>query len=73
MALGSCAQWSSCNNLPANPIREQDKLASPQSLVNRSETSSNEAPIPQDALILPFVPPTKDFFTQFIRSFVEST
>ena len=73
MALGSCAQRSPCNNPPADPTREQDKLASPQGPVERLDVGNDEAPTPLEASTLPFVPPTEDLFTKFMKAFVEST
>ena len=67
MALGSCAQRSSCINLLAGPTREQDELAG-QGLVEVFNTKSNEALtkaiIPPEAPIPPCIPlSTKDLFT----------
>ena len=73
MAPGSCARQSPCNNLLANPTGEQDELASPQSPAKRSDAGSDEAPTPLEAPTPPFVPPTKDLFTKFMKAFVEST
>ena len=73
MASRSHAQQSPYNNLLADPIGEQDELASPQSLAKRSDASSNKVFIPLEAPILPLVPPTKDLFMKFIKEFVEST
>ena len=73
MALGSCAQQSPCNNFPANPIEEQNELAGPQGLAKRSNASNDKAFIPLKASIPLFVSLTKDFFTKFIKVFMEST
>ena len=73
MAPRSRSWQNLCNNLLANPTREQDVLANPQSLVKRSDAGSNEAFIPLEALILSLVLLTKDLFTKFMKAFVEST
>ena len=73
MALGSCARWSPCNNLLANLIEEQNKFASPQCPVKRLDININEAFTPFEALTPSFVFSTKDFFTKFIKAFVELT
>ena len=57
----------------ADPTREQDKLAGSQSLIKRSDTGNDKAftspKAPTPSLILP----TKDFFTKFMKVFIEST
>ena len=79
MASELRARRNSHNNPPANPTRKQDELANPQSLATRSDTGSDKVPTPPKALtpleacILPLVPLTKDFFTKFMKAFVEST
>ena len=73
MAPRSCAWQNPCNNPPANLTGEQDELASPQSLVERSVAGNNKVFIPLEAPIPPFVPLIKDFFIKFMKVFVEST
>ena len=73
MAPGSRVQQNPYNNPSADPTRKQDEFASPQSPVERSNISSDEAPTPPKAPTPPFVPPTKDLFTKFIKAFVELT
>ena len=72
MAPESYARRSPRNNLPANPTGEQNELASPQGLARRSDAGSDKAFTPSEALTPPFVPPTKDLFTKFMKAFVES-
>ena len=72
MALGSRARRSPCNNPPADLIGEQDELASPQGPIKRLDVSSHKAHTPLEAPTLPLVPPTEDFFTKFMKAFVES-
>ena len=72
MAPGSCAGRSSCVNTPANPAEEQDELAD-QGPAKRSNVGNNEAPTPSEAPTPPFAPPTEDFFTKFIKVFMETT
>ena len=73
MAPGFRARRSPCNNPPADPTEKQDELASPQGLVERSDAGSNKALTPLEALTQPLIPLTKDFFTKFMKAFVEST
>ena len=73
MAPGSCALRSSCNNPPADPTGEQDELASPQGPVGRSDVGSDKAITLLEASTPPFIPPTEDLFTKFMKAFVEST
>ena len=73
MAPGSRAQRSPRNNPPANPTKEQDELVSPQGPAERLDASSDEASTPPEAPTPTLVIPTKDFFTKFIKAFVEST
>ena len=73
MALRSCAGQNFCGNPLADPTREQNGLAGTKSLARRSDAGSNEASIPLAALTLPLVPFAKDFFTKFIKTFVELT
>ena len=72
MVSESYAQWSSCNNPLANPIREQNEFTGPQGIVKRLDTNSNEALTFSETLNLLFVPPTKDFFMKFMKAFMES-
>ena len=73
MALRSCARQSPYNNPPANLTEEQDELASPQGLAGRSNTGSNEALTPPETPTPPLILSTKDFFTKFMKAFIEST
>ena len=72
MTSRSYIQWSPCNNLPADFTREQNELAGPQSPAKRSDAGNNKALTPSEAFILSLVPPTKDFFTKFMKAFVKS-
>ena len=73
MAPGSRAQQSPYNNLSANSIEKQNELVSTQSLAKRLNANSNKALILPEALILPLISPTKDFFIKLMKAFVEST
>ena len=73
MAPGSCAWQNLCNNPLANLTGEQDELVGPQSQAERLDASSDKASTPPEALIPPFIPPTKDFFTKFMKAFMELT
>ena len=79
MALRSHVWRSSCNNLPADLIGEQDEFAGSQSLAGRSDANNNQAlippkaPTPPEAPTLPLIPPSKDLFTKFMETFVELT
>ena len=74
MALGSCARRSPCVNTPVDPAKELDELAGAQDPARRSNAGSDEAPTPLEASTPPLVPPTsKDFFTKFIKVFMETT
>ena len=73
MALESCTWRSPCNNPLADPTGEQDKLVNPQGPVWRLNVGNNNAFTPLEAPILPLVPSTKDFFTKFMKTFVELT
>ena len=77
MALGSCARRSFSVNPPADLIREQDELGGQgtvQGFNAESDEASTEAFTFPKALTLPFVPSsTKDFFTKFIKVFMETT
>ena len=72
MPLGSCTtQWSPYDNPSANIPRDQDELASTP---RRSDASSNEAPTTPKALTSSLVPlPAKNFFTKFMKVFIETT
>ena len=72
MAPGSCVWQSPHKNPLANLTREQDELASPQSLTERSDAGRNEALTSLEAPTLSFVPPTKDLLTKFMKTFMES-
>ena len=77
IALASRACRSPCVNTPFNAAEELDEFAYAQSQARRSNARSNkaliEAPIPPDASIPPFVPPTsKNFFTKFMKMFMET-
>ena len=77
MAPGSCARWSPCVNLPADPTGEQNELAG-QGPIRGFNAGSNEAPtkapISPEAHTLPLVPPsTEDLFTKFMKVFMETT
>ena len=72
MVPGSCTRRNPCNNPLAHLTREQDELASPQGPTERSDAGSDKAPTSPETLIPTLVPPTKDFFTKFIKAFVES-
>ena len=72
MALGSHARQNLCNNPPADPIGEQDKLASLQGPIERSDVGSNKALTSSETSTPPFVLPTKNLFTKFMKAFVES-
>ena len=71
MAPGSRAWRSPRNNPLADLTREQDELASPQDLAERSDAGSDKTPTPLEALNPPLVPSTKDLFTKFMKVFVE--
>ena len=76
MAPKSYTQQSFCVNFLADPTGEQDEHTS-QSPVQRFNVKSNEAPIkaltPPKTLTLPFVPLfIKDFFTKFMKMFMET-
>ena len=73
MTLRSCAWQNPYNNPSANPIGEQNKLAGPQTPAKRSDIGNNKASIFFEALIPLFVLLIKDFFTKFIKVFIEST
>lgn len=73
MVLESRIQRNSHVNTPINFFEEQNKLASTQSSVERSNTGSNKAFIPFEAPTLPLVSfLTNNHFTQFIKTFLES-
>ena len=77
MALGSHACRSSCVNTPADPAGKLDDLAG-QSSAKRSNIVSNEAPTKAPTLLeattLYLVPPlSKNFFTKFMKVFMETT
>ena len=71
MAPGSCACQSPHVNTPIDPAGEQDKFAG-QGSARRSNVGSDEAPTPPEALIPPLTPPIKDFFTKFMKVFMET-
>ena len=78
MALGSCVCRNPCVNPPPDPAGEQDELGGAQNPATKSNIGSNEASTkaltPPEALIPPLVPPpTKDFFTKFMKVFMEMT
>ena len=73
MVSGSCTRWSPRNNPLADPIGEQNELASPQNPVGRLAAGNNEALTPPEAPIPPLIPLTKDLFIKFMKAFVEST
>ena len=64
---------SPCVNTPVNPAGELDKLAGAQGPAKGSNACSNEALIPPETSTLSLVPPTKDFFTKFMKVFMETT
>ena len=70
MALGSCTtRQSPCVNLPADILKEQDKLTG-----TTSDTSSNEAPTPLEAPTSPLIPPSfEDLSSKFIKAFIKTT
>ena len=72
MAPKSCTtRQSLCVNLSINPTK-QDELAGAQG--KRSDTGSNKAPTPPEALTLSLVPPpVKNLFTKFMKVFIETT
>ena len=72
MAPGSRTTWRSPRINPLADIPgEQDELARAS---ERSNASSDKAPTPSEAPILPLVPPpAKDFFTNFMKVFMETT
>ena len=79
MALGSCTTRRSPRvNTPVNPARELDELAGTQAPAKRSnagsDEASTEAPTPPEASTPPLIPPTsEDFFTKFMKVFMETT
>ena len=74
MAPGSYACQTFCVNPPIHPTEKQNEFADAQGLARRSNVGSNEALTPSEAPIPPFVsPPTKDFFTKFMKMFMETT
>ena len=65
-------------NIPVDPAKELDKLASAQAPARRSNAGSDDALtkalIPPEAPIPPLVPLTfKDLFTKFMKVFMETT
>ena len=77
MAPGSHARRSSYVNTPVNFAGELDELAGAQGPAKKSNAGSDKAPTktstPPEASTPPFVPPTsEDFFTKFIKVFMET-
>ena len=77
MVPGSCARWSPCINPPTNPTEEQDELAG-QGQVQKFNAGSDQAPTmaptPSQAPTPPLVLfSTEDFFTKFMKMFMETT
>ena len=70
MALGSCTTHRGpCVNFSINIPEEQEKLTGA-----RFDTGSNEAPTPPKAPTPPIIlPPVEDFFTKFMKVFMETT
>ena len=56
----------------ADPTREQDEFVGLQGLARRLNASSNKASILFKASTLLFILLIKNFFTKFIKAFVES-
>ena len=71
MAPGFHARRSLCVNTLVNPTGELDELTGAQGPAKRSNARSNEALTPPEASIPPFIPPTKDFFTKFMKVLME--
>ena len=72
MAPGFYIWRSPCNNPLADLTGDQDKLAGPQGSARRSDAGSHEALILPKAPILSLIFSIKDFFTRFMKTFVES-
>ena len=78
MTPGSRSRRSPCVNTPADLAGGLDELASAQGPARRSNVGSDKAPTkaptPLEAPTLPLVlPPTEDFFTRFMKVFMETT
>ena len=77
MAPEFCAWRSFCINLSANLI-EQDKFVGAQSLARRSNIRSDKASAKALISLQTFIPPLvlpsiKDFFTKYLKVFIELT
>ena len=74
MIIRSCACQSFCVNTPADPDRKLDEFADTQNLARESNVRSNEAPTSLETSTLTLVLlPTGDFFTRFMKIFIETT
>ena len=78
MAPRSRACRSPGVNTPVDPVGDLDELAGAQGPARRSNAGSNEAFtevfIPPEAPTPPFVPLTsEDFFTKYMKVFMETT
>ena len=72
MAPGFCACRSSFVNTSVDPARELDELAGALGSARGSNAGSDEAPTPPEAFTPSLVLLTKDFFTKFMKVFMET-
>ena len=74
MAPGSCTtRRSPCINTPVDPAEKLDELAGAQGPARGFNASSDEAPTPPKASTPLLVAPiSKDFFTKFMKVFMET-
>ena len=55
-----------------DPAKKLDELAGAQNPTRRLNAGSNEAPTSPEAITPPLVPLTEDFFTKFMKVFIET-